>query len=38
MRSALDLLNEARGIVERRSFSDVERAEVLYRLGVCRYS
>ena len=34
---ALDLLNEARGIVETGSFSDLERAEVLYALGVCRY-
>jgi tetratricopeptide (TPR) repeat protein len=37
VRIALDLLNEARGIVEAGSFSDLERAEVLYALGVCRY-
>jgi tetratricopeptide (TPR) repeat protein len=37
LRIALDLLNEARGIVEAGSFSDLERAEVLYALGVCRY-
>src|SRR6266540_3877674 len=37
LRTALDLLNEARGIVEAGSFSDLERAEVLYALGVCRY-
>jgi tetratricopeptide (TPR) repeat protein len=37
LRSALDLLNEARGIAEAGSFSDLERAEVLYAIGVCRY-
>src|SRR5216117_1858536 len=37
LRSALDLLNEARGIVEAGSFSDLERAEVLTALGICRY-
>src|SRR6266536_2301914 len=37
LRSALDLLNEARGIVEAGSFSDLERSEVLYAIGVCRY-
>src|SRR5919202_508316 len=37
LRSALDLLNEARGIAEGPGFSDVERAEVLLALGVCRY-
>src|SRR5262249_59575234 len=36
LRRALDLLNEARGLVEAGSFSDLERAEVLYALGVCR--
>src|SRR4051794_9656145 len=36
-RSALALLDKARQLVEQPSFSDVERAEVLYRLGVCRY-
>ncbi|HLY95445.1 MAG TPA: helix-turn-helix transcriptional regulator [Gaiellaceae bacterium] len=37
LRQALDLLNEARGIAEAETFSDVERAEVLLTLGVCRY-
>src|SRR3954469_13860006 len=36
LRPALDLLNQARGIVEGPGFSDVERAEVLLALGVCR--
>jgi tetratricopeptide (TPR) repeat protein len=36
-RSALDVLDKARQLVEQPQFSDVERAEVLYRLGVCRY-
>lgn len=37
VKSALALLAEARGLVERTEFSDIDRAEVLYRLGVCRY-
>ena len=37
LRQAFDLLNEARGIVEASSFSDLERAEVLHTLGICRY-
>src|SRR5436309_776632 len=37
LRVGLDLLNEARAIVEGGSFSDLERAEVFYALGVCRY-
>ena len=37
LRQALELLNEARGLVEAGTFSDLERAEVLYALGVCRY-
>ncbi|MBV8256951.1 MAG: tetratricopeptide repeat protein [Actinobacteria bacterium] len=36
-RRALELLNEARALSEAESFSDVERAEVLLPLGVCRY-
>ncbi|HZD86939.1 MAG TPA: tetratricopeptide repeat protein [Gaiellaceae bacterium] len=36
-RAALKLLNEAREISEAESFSDVERADVLLRLGGCRY-
>ncbi len=35
-RAALALLNEARAISEAESFSDVERADVLLRLGGCR--
>src|SRR5579885_1814385 len=37
LRQALELLNEARGIVETGSFSDLERSEGLYALDVCRY-
>jgi tetratricopeptide (TPR) repeat protein len=37
VRGALDLLAESRAIVEREDFTDLDRAEVLYRLGVCRY-
>ena len=37
LRGALELLNSARGLVETGTFSDVERAEVFYTLGVCRY-
>jgi tetratricopeptide (TPR) repeat protein/DNA-binding XRE family transcriptional regulator len=37
LRPALDLLNEARSIAEGTGFSDVERAEVLFYLGICRY-
>ena len=36
-RAAAELLNEARSITEAESFSDVERADVLLRLGGCRY-
>jgi tetratricopeptide (TPR) repeat protein len=36
-RAAAELLNEARSISEAESFSDVERADVLFRLGACRY-
>ena len=36
-REAIELLDRARTIVESPEFSDVERADVLYRLGVCRY-
>ena len=35
-RAALGLFNEARAISETESFSDVERADVLLRLGGCR--
>ena len=37
MRGALPLLSRAREIVEDPVFSDVDRAEVLFRLGCCRY-
>src|SRR6266446_7491328 len=37
LRQSLELLNEARGLVEAGSFSDLERAEVFYALRVCRY-
>jgi tetratricopeptide (TPR) repeat protein len=37
VKPALALLAEARGLVEGEAFSDLDRAEVLYRLGVCRY-
>ncbi|HZQ83163.1 MAG TPA: tetratricopeptide repeat protein [Gaiellaceae bacterium] len=37
IQSALALLAESRALVEHETFSDVDRAEVLYRLGVCRY-
>ncbi len=36
-REALDLLADARAIAERPEFSDVDRADVLMRMGVCRY-
>jgi tetratricopeptide (TPR) repeat protein len=37
VKSALALLAESRGLVEGETFTDVDRADVLYRLGVCRY-
>ena len=37
VREALTLLQEARDLAEGEPFSDVDRAEVLFRLGVCRY-
>ena len=37
LRPALDLLTRARELSEQDGFSDVERADVLYRMGVCRY-
>jgi tetratricopeptide (TPR) repeat protein len=36
VKSALTLLGESRALVERGEFSDIDRADVLYRLGVCR--
>ncbi|HEX5028524.1 MAG TPA: helix-turn-helix transcriptional regulator [Gaiellaceae bacterium] len=37
VREAIELLQQARVLVERPQFSDVDRADVLFRLGVCRY-
>ncbi len=37
VKGALALLGDSRGLVEGEEFSDIDRAEVLYRLGVCRY-
>jgi tetratricopeptide (TPR) repeat protein len=37
MRAALPLLARAREIVEGSVYSDVDRAEVIFRLGCCRY-
>ena len=37
VREALELLTTAHGIVERPGFSDVERAEIVFLLGVARY-
>ena len=37
VREAMGMLQQARDLVEHREFSDVDRADVLFRLGVCRY-
>jgi tetratricopeptide (TPR) repeat protein len=37
VREAIELLQRARDLVERPEFSDVDRADVLFRLAVCRY-
>ncbi len=37
VRPAVVLLNEARALAEGSIFSDVDRAEIVFRLGVCRY-
>ena len=37
LRPALELLVRARELSEQPGFSDVERADVLYQMGVCRY-
>jgi tetratricopeptide (TPR) repeat protein len=37
LRPALDVLMRARELSEQPCFSDVERADVLYHMGVCRY-
>jgi tetratricopeptide (TPR) repeat protein len=36
LRPALDLLGRARDLAERPRFSDIDRADVLFRMGVCR--
>jgi tetratricopeptide (TPR) repeat protein len=38
VRDAIELLTQARSLSEGAEFSDVERAEVLFRLGTCRYA
>lgn len=37
VRDAIELLARARSLAEGQGFSDVDRADVLFRLGVCRY-
>ena len=37
IRDAIELLQIARGVAEGPQFGDVERADLLFRLGVCRY-
>ncbi|MDQ3067443.1 MAG: helix-turn-helix transcriptional regulator [Actinomycetota bacterium] len=37
VRTAVDLLASARALAEGSMFSDVDRAEIVFRLGVCRY-
>jgi tetratricopeptide (TPR) repeat protein len=37
VRPAVDLLERARELAEQPGFGDLDRAEVLYRLGACRY-
>ena len=37
VRAGIDLLQRARGLAERADFSDLDRADVLFRLAVCRY-
>jgi tetratricopeptide (TPR) repeat protein len=36
VKPAIDLLNRARGLAEDVMFSDVDRADILFRLGACR--
>ncbi len=38
VRQAIDLLAQARSLSEAPEFSDIDRAEVLFRLGTCRYA
>jgi tetratricopeptide (TPR) repeat protein len=37
VRTAIDLLNGARALAEGSIFSDVDRADIVFKLGVCRY-
>src|ERR671933_930853 len=37
VKAAIELLNRARMLAEAPEFSDVDRAEIFFRLGVCRY-
>ncbi len=37
VREAIELLQRARALVERPEFSDIDRADVIFGLGVCRY-
>jgi tetratricopeptide (TPR) repeat protein len=37
VRRAIELLTRGRALVEGPAFSDVDRADILWRLGVCRY-
>jgi tetratricopeptide (TPR) repeat protein len=37
VRNAIELLNGARALTEGTIFSDVDRAEIVFKLGVCRY-
>ena len=37
VREAIELLRQARELTERPEFSDLDRADVLFRLAVCRY-
>src|ERR671935_553932 len=37
IKQAIELLNRARMLAEAPEFSDVDRADILFRLGVCRY-
>ena len=37
VRSGLAVLEQARQLAERPEFSDIDRADLLYRMGVCRY-
>jgi tetratricopeptide (TPR) repeat protein/DNA-binding XRE family transcriptional regulator len=37
VKPAIELLTQARALVEGPEFSDIDRGEILFRLGVCRY-